>query len=93
MGELAKLKVTVRGVVQGVGYRMFVSRQARLHGLAGQVRNMPDGSVEVIGVGPRETLELLLAELRRGPLGGRVDDMECEWKKTKDEFQGFEIRY
>ena len=93
MSKQVTLRAVVLGVVQGVGYRMFASRQARLRGLAGQVKNLPDGSVEVVGVGEKETLALLVEDLRRGPLGGRVDEVECEWLDGAKEYSGFEIRY
>ncbi len=62
----------VSGTVQGVGYRYFAQRVARHLGLAGFVRNLRDGRVEVYAVGPAELLERLKAELKRGPSGAHV---------------------
>ncbi|OUM93365.1 MAG: hypothetical protein BAA04_00700 [Firmicutes bacterium ZCTH02-B6] len=57
----------VRGRVQGVGFRAFVQRHGRALGLVGWVRNLPDGSVEVVAQGAPETLALLRDYLQQGP--------------------------
>ena len=62
----------VRGTVQGVGYRWFVLRHARRLGVAGYVRNLLDGRVEVAAHGPAEALGELERELSRGPPGAVV---------------------
>ena len=73
-GERARLVALVHGRVQGVGYRMFAIRHAQALGLTGHVRNLPDHrTVEVVAEGPRDALDRLLAHLRRGPYGARVD--------------------
>ena len=86
-------RLLVRGIVQGVGYRMFAARVARTLGLKGFVRNLDDGRVEAVAAGPAEIIERFRANLRKGPPGGRVDGIEA----SEDEFddgglQGFEIR-
>ena len=48
--------IVVSGRVQGVGYRYFAAARAKMHGILGYVRNLPDGSVEVVAVGPRVAL-------------------------------------
>ena len=67
------LHATVRGVVQGVGFRHFVRRTARALDLAGHAVNLPDGSVRVEATGARAGLETLLTALRAGPVGSRVE--------------------
>jgi acylphosphatase len=66
----------VRGLVQGVGFRWFVSRRADQLGLRGWVRNLRDGSVEVVAQGPESVLEVMHEALRRGPPGARVERVE-----------------
>ena len=66
----------VRGRVQGVGFRWFVEREAHILGIAGWVRNKPDGSVEVLAMGSRDQLSGLRSRLREGPRAARVDDVE-----------------
>ena len=66
----------VRGLVQGVGFRWFVEREAHVLGVAGWVRNNADSSVEVLAMGTREQLTGLRSRLREGPRAARVDDVE-----------------
>jgi acylphosphatase len=73
---VTELHVRVTGRVQGVGFRWFVRERARRLGLSGWVRNLRDGSVEVAAAGDRGQLELLLGELRRGPDGASVSEVE-----------------
>ena len=72
---MASLHVRVVGVVQGVGFRWFVRERARRLGLAGWVRNLRDGSVEVLADGDEAQLERLRTELQRGPDGAVVEQL------------------
>jgi acylphosphatase len=64
---------TVAGRVQGVGFRAFVRHHARDLGLAGWVRNEPDGTVAVEAAGDPERLDRLEEHLRSGPPASRVE--------------------
>jgi acylphosphatase len=75
-GEVQAKKFVVRGRVQGVGFRWFVEREARILGIAGWVRNNSDGSVEVLAMGSRDQLIGLRGRLQQGPRASRVDDVE-----------------
>ena len=66
----------VRGRVQGVGFRWFVEREARILGVAGWVRNNADGAVEVLAQGTRQQLSSLRARLQQGPRAARVDAVD-----------------
>jgi acylphosphatase len=68
-------QVTIRGRVQGVGYRAWVENRARAHGLEGWVRNRRDGSVEALFAGPSEVVADLITRCRRGPSTARVDEV------------------
>jgi len=92
MGK-ARMRAIVKGIVQGVGYRFFVEDRAYELGLTGYVRNLPDGTVEVVAEGDKEVLELLLEHLRRGPRSARVTDVEVEWGEATGEFKDFRIRF
>ena len=61
------LHVRVEGQVQGVGFRRFVERAATALGLAGWVRNLTDGSVEVLAVGSEASIAMLRERLAAGP--------------------------
>jgi acylphosphatase len=73
---MSELHVRVTGIVQGVGFRWFVRERARRLGLAGWVRNLADGTVEVAAAGDAGQLDLLRGELMRGPTGAVVDELE-----------------
>jgi acylphosphatase len=87
-----RLRAIVRGQVQGVGFRMWAQRRARMLAISGYVRNLADGAVEVVGEGSREALEQLLAILRRGPESADVRSVQRNWATCASEFDRFEIR-
>jgi acylphosphatase len=66
------LLVTIRGRVQGVGYRAWVEYQAMASGLEGWVRNRRDGSVEALFAGPGKAVAEMVALCRHGPPSARV---------------------
>jgi len=71
-----RLRVVVRGRVQGVGFRWFVREAARRRNLAGWVRNLADGAVEVAAEGSGDDVQALRSELAVGPSGARVDAVD-----------------
>ena len=72
------LHVTVRGRVQGVGFRWFVREHARELRLKGWVRNRADGSVEILADGDANALQQLRSALQQGPSGARVSEVVDE---------------
>ena len=88
----ARLDAVVRGRVQGVGYRWFAVARAKALGCTGWVANQPDGSVRIVAEADRGTLEQLLAELRVGPDGARVDGVMPTWGTATGTFAGFGVR-
>jgi acylphosphatase len=83
--------LVVRGRVQGVGFRYFVLRRADAVGVAGWVRNRPDGAVELEAEGPRSELERLVAAVTRGPTGAHVTAVEQEWSERAPCHRGFRV--
>jgi acylphosphatase len=81
----------VHGRVQGVGYRYFVQREADALGVTGFVRNLPDGSVEVVAEGADRVMDTLEARLREGPSFARVSSVERAAIGPRGD-QGFHIR-
>jgi acylphosphatase len=69
-------RYVISGRVQGVGFRYFVRREAAALGLAGWVRNLPDGRVEAFIEGTPSQLERMETLLRDGPALARVDALE-----------------
>lgn len=66
----------VRGRVQGVGFRWFVSRRAGELGLEGFARNLDDGSVEIVARGSEAAVDELERHIRMGPRLSRIDNVE-----------------
>ncbi len=87
-----RVHVVVHGRVQGVGFRAFVLHRARELALAGEVRNLPDGAVEVTAEGAPETLARLVDEVRSGPRAARIENVDVAWAEGTGRFRGFEIR-
>ncbi len=72
----ARLDATVHGRVQGVGFRYFVVREAEALGLAGWVRNLPDGRVEAVASGAPDVVSVFEGRLWEGPRHARVTTVE-----------------
>ncbi|HOX06533.1 MAG TPA: acylphosphatase [Planctomycetota bacterium] len=83
----------VSGHVQGVGFRAFTNSRAGQRGVTGWVKNLSDGRVEAVIEGPADKVEGLLADIRLGPRGSRVDGVEVEEQTHTGEFSGFRVTY
>ena len=88
---MIRRRVLVRGHVQGVFFRETTRRRALAAGVAGWVRNNPDGSVEAVLEGEREEVEALVAFAREGPRGARVEWVDVESEEPEG-LAGFEVR-
>lgn len=86
-----RVRVFITGRVQGVGFRAFTQRQARLLKLTGFVRNLRDGRVEAVIEGPSKDVDKLLAKLRRGPRAARVRDHQVKDEPPEGDMQDFEV--
>jgi acylphosphatase len=87
------LHARIEGVVQGVGFRYSTVHQARRLGLNGYVRNLWDGSVEVVAEGPVEQLRRLESWLRRGPPGAVVRRMDGRYAPFQGFYRSFGVDY
>ncbi len=90
-GERARARMRAAGRVQGVFYRQSTANEAARLGLAGSVRNLADGSVEVVAEGPRSAVEALAAFCRQGPPGARVDALDVAWEPAAGETGPFRV--
>ncbi|MFZ5737782.1 MAG: acylphosphatase [Pseudomonadota bacterium] len=77
MSEIIR-QVTIRGRVQGVGYRVWLGHAAEAVGLHGWVRNRRDGSVEAVLAGRDEVVSEMIERCRRGPSAARVEAVIAE---------------
>jgi len=78
--------------VQGVGFRFFADEAARVEGLSGWVRNLPDGRVEALAEGDLEAVERFGRHLARGPGGARVDRIDTVDEAPDGRITPFRIR-
>ena len=83
----------VFGRVQMVMFRDFVKRKARRLGILGYVKNLDDGSVEIIAVGPVEKIDELFEVAKRGPIFARVDKYTIENIALAKKYDNFSILY
>jgi acylphosphatase len=86
-----RLNVFYAGRVQGVGFRHAVKTVAAGFEIAGLVRNLPDGRVELVAEGTREELEAFRAAIRDAVLAGLIQNEQLNWAAAQNEFRGFEI--
>jgi len=80
----------VHGFVQGVGFRFAVERAARSRGVAGWVRNQPDGTLEAVFEGEPEGVEALVDFCREGPRGAGVERVDV-FSESPDGLAGFRV--
>ena len=81
----------VRGAVQGVGFRSFAVKVARQNDLNGFVRNLNDGSLEIIIEGNEWGVKLFAESIWEGPPLARVDEIQVESRKPVGDFREFKI--
>mgnify|MGYP003441040806 CR=1 FL=1 len=92
MSEPTRLEATVRGIVQGVGFRWFVMREAQARGLTGWVANEADGSVRVVAEGAADVIASFRAALEQGPIGAIVERVSAVEMPATGSFRAFEVR-
>ena len=83
--------VMITGIVQGVGYRAFVERQATSLGIWGWVRNRNDGSVEAIFSGEASNVEAILIACRRGPRLAIIEEVRVTERSVDAELREFDV--
>jgi len=83
--------LSIEGQVQGVFFRQWTVGQARELGVAGWVRNCPDGTVEAHLLGDEQAVTQLIERMRRGPPAAEVEQMRVDEVPPGDGAD-FEIR-
>ena len=84
-------RILVSGRVQGVFYRNWTLSEARSLGLAGWVRNLRSGEVEILALGAEEAIAALIEKCRTGPTVARVEEVRVE-EAEPEALAGFEKR-
>jgi acylphosphatase len=85
-------EVTYSGRVQGVGFRYTARHLAQRHDVAGFVRNLPDGRVELVVEGTPAEIEMFLASIAE-QMGDHIKNAAVDRRPATGEFSGFEVRY
>jgi acylphosphatase len=91
---MKRITAVAKGRVQGVGYRYFVQGCAHKAGVSGNVRNMPDGSVQIVAEGRRDALDAFVQMIRaEGEPVIRVDDLAITPGEATGECKGFWVEW
>lgn len=91
MNEFPVFRFRISGNVQGVGYRYYAYKNARILDIIGYAKNLTDGSVEVVASGNMENIKKFELILKQGPSRGRVDELKREEFPQDEIYYGFEI--
>lgn len=83
----------IEGRVQMVMFRDFAQRKARGLEVVGWVKNLPDGTVEVVAQATPDTLKEYIATLHEGSILSRVDSVAVDWRAPSGHFDDFIIVY
>jgi acylphosphatase len=86
-----RVRVLYSGHVQGVGFRYTARTVAAGFEIAGLVRNLPDGRVELVAEGTKAELEAFCQAIRDAGLGGLIRNEDSTWGEAQGGFRGFEI--
>lgn len=90
---MTEIYCIVSGKVQNVAYRVYVQDAAGELELTGYVRNLPDGTVEVVAQGFPDTLKDFVEYLHEGSLMAKVEAVGVEWRSAKKNYDEFSILY
>ena len=85
MEDRTRVHVFVSGDVQGVMFRQAIADKATEQGVAGWVRNLPDGRLEAVLEGPRDEVYRVVGLCRAGPKGARVAGVQVDREPPKNE--------
>lgn len=90
--DFLEFQAKIYGKVQGVGYRYFTEKIAKNLNILGYVKNLEDGTVEVVAQGKEEDLQKFIEQLKIGPFLAKVEKIDIIFKKPTDTYLYFEIR-
>ena len=90
---LRRVRIIVRGLVQGVGFRAYIANIARKLGLKGFVKNLDDGSVLIVAEGEEESLAKLVDAAQRGPPAAIVESVDVIYEDYRGDFDWFYTDY
>ena len=89
----ARAHVFISGIVHGVFFRASTRDMAKIHDLAGWVRNCPDGKVEAVFEGNKKDILSVIDWCGKGPSAAHVTDVEVSWEQANGKLNSFTIEY
>ncbi|MFH1846241.1 MAG: acylphosphatase [Candidatus Omnitrophota bacterium] len=92
MQQTERVRVIYSGNVHGVGFRFTAERVALKSGVTGFAKNLPDGTVEIVGEGSRKDLRNFMENIRHS-MSAYISDYNLEWESAEGKFSSFEIRF
>jgi acylphosphatase len=87
------LKMLIEGRVQGVGFRRFIFRNARMLNISGYVKNNPDGKVEVLAIGENDAMADFIKSAKKGPGFAWVYNITYQEIELENNYDSFEIKF
>jgi acylphosphatase len=88
-----RAEIVVSGLVQGVGFRYFVVREAQKLDLNGYVQNIYTGEVLTVVEGEKANVEEMINKLKVGPIHASVNSFKVDWQEPQNEFTEFEVKF
>jgi acylphosphatase len=88
----ARAEIIATGLVQGVGFRYYIIRNAEMLGLTGYTKNLFTGEVLTVAEGEKHLIEELFNKIKIGPSHSSVKTCKITWQDFKDEFSTFEVK-
>ncbi len=88
---MRQVRAVVYGVVQGVGFRYYTQQVAQQLGIVGFIRNLVDGSVEIVALGTEAQVQALLDWAHQGPASARVSRVEVVPWTGSNQFDDFTV--
>ena len=90
---MKRIHLIISGIVQGVGFRFYTRDVALEIGVKGWVKNLPDGTVEIVAEGSKEEIEAFMKQLKKGYLGRNIYGIEEREEPYKGDLGSFEITF
>jgi acylphosphatase len=90
---IVRAEIVVSGLVQGVGFRYFVVREAKKLDLNGYVQNIYTGEVLTVVEGEKANVEEMINKLKVGPIHASVNSFKVDWQEPQNEFTEFEVKF
>lgn len=84
--------ILVSGRVQGVAFRYYARNIASQLGVGGWIKNLPDGKVELLVEGSKNSVEEMVEWCKRGPRMAEVEDIEVDWLPYSGKYNEFQLK-